>query len=795
MQPGWGRKRLVLIAVGLFVLIAGAGFARFVTKVHAMRARTASGPAWSFPSRVYSAGVTLIEGRPLPLDYLRAQLEARDYRTDPPPLVDPGTYWMSGARVEIFLRGFDEADPAGSGGPQHVRLRIERGQLLEVELRGSEEHRAGSESRTPPRLEPVLIALLTDSHRVRRTWVPLSRVPRVVRDAVVAAEDRRFYGHHGLDLRSSLRALVANVRSGGVREGGSTITQQLARGLFLGSKRTWARKVAEAFTAVGLELVLTKDQILEMYLNSAYWGRADGGDVAGIAEAARWYFDRPVESLDPSQAALLAGLIPAPNAFSPFRKPRVARRCRDAVLRDMVQTGALDTKTADRIKRSALRVRRGPPPPQRFPSFTGYVRDQLDDALPKGLAEHGGLAVFTTIDVVWQERAERGLTEGVAALERWRGRMSEPLQGAFVALEPGTGYLRALVGGRGFSPGDFNRGTRARRQPGSAIKPIVYAAALDPERGGPRLTPATTVPDLRRVFTTSTGPWSPQNDEGDYHEQVTLAKALARSLNVATSNVVDAIGPAAVARYAERFGLGRLKPVASIGLGSNEVTLLDLTAAYAAFPNGGWRRDPTGIRAVVNARGEVLLAPTPRPRRVLSEDTAVLMTGLLEDVVIFGVAYPLRARYGFYGPLGGKTGTTNDYLDAWFVGFTPEIAAGVWIGYDTPASLARPAAETAIPVWAGIMHRLVDGFPPGEFRGQDRLELAWIDPWSGGLARSDCPRPMRVPFLNGTAPTKPCSRDHATDWEAIFAERLADSLEAAARDSANAESAPEPDFP
>jgi penicillin-binding protein 1A len=312
---------------------------------------------------------------------------------------------------------------------------------------------------------------------------------------------------------------------------------------------------------------------------------------------------------------------------------------------------------------------------------------------------------------------------------------------------------------------------------------VVYAAALDPRRRGARFTPAATVPDLRREFDTPEGPWRPRNDEGEYHDQVTLAKALAKSLNVATANLVEAIGSPEVARYAERFGLGKLRPVPSLGLGTSEVTLLALTDAYVTFVNHGIRPTPSTLRVVLDARGRPLFVRRDPGVRVLPEQTASLMTGLLEDVVIFGVSYPLRARYGFTRPVAGKTGTTNDYNDAWFIGFTPDVVAGVWVGYDQPQSLMRPAAEVALPVWAGIVSRLLDGFPARPFPARDDIELIWIDPWTGGLARGDCPSKMRVPVVRGTGPRAACSRDHQADWARIQSEQAADSAAAHAADS------------
>jgi len=743
----------------VLALAALAGFMRLTIEVRVLRERHATGPSWSFPSRVYSDGVSLAPGRVCPGIYLRAQLEARGYREVATAAL-PGEYHAVPDGFEIILRGFAATrDPEGSGGPERVRLRIAGGRLVEVKRLGSLAAATPPDTSRPARLEPVAIALLTDEHRVLRTWVPLARIPSALRDAVIASEDRRFRQHRGLDLRSNFRALVTNVQAGGVRQGGSTITQQLARGLFLGRERTWSRKLSEAVIAVGLEVLLSKDEILEMYLNSVYWGQNGSGGVAGVAEAARWYFDAPVESLDVARSALLAGIIPAPNAYSPFRDVYLATTRRNSVLGDMAATGALEVATAARLRAAPLAARRGPPAPNLFPSYVGYVRQYLAEHLPPGAAEHWGLSVFTTLDLVWQAEAERGLADGVDSLERWSGRGPQPLQGAFVALDPATGFVRAVVGGRAAGTGDFNRATQARRQTGSAIKPIVYAAALDSGRGAPRFGPGSTVPDLRREFAAGDTVWKPRNDRDEYHPKVTLAKALVKSLNVATANLVESIGPGQVARYAERFGLGKLKPVASIGLGTNEATLLALTGAYSVFPARGVRHAPTPVRTVLDAAGQDLLQQTAPIVRVLPSATADLMTGLLEDVVIFGVSYPLRSVYGFLRPTGGKTGTTNDYYDAWFVGFVPDLVAGVWVGYDTPRTLQRPAAEVALPIWAGIMSALLEGFPAEPFPGDAGLTLAWIDPWTGLLARTDCAT-MRVPFLPGTAPTRICAVFH-----------------------------------
>ncbi|NOT35144.1 MAG: hypothetical protein HOP12_13430 [Candidatus Eisenbacteria bacterium] len=770
------RNRRLLLHVALVALIVAAIGVPFLLSVRALRELRRSGSAWSFPSRVFSDGVAFEPGRVLPLPYLERQLAARGYVRSARDPARPGSYRVDPRGVSIVVRGFSAAhDPAGYGGPERLRLSIANGRLVAVRRLGGLRGYLAPDLAHPARLEPVLIARLTDGNSTLRTWVDLERVPRVVRDAIVASEDRRFQQHLGLDPRANLRAVFTNLRAGGVREGASTITQQLARGLWFGTERTVSRKLSEMAAAVGLELVLSKDQILEMYLNSVFWGSGQGRNLGGIAEAARFYCDVPVESLDVADAALLAGLMPAPNSASPFRNRRLAAARRDMALRDMLAAGVVDSATASRVRRSPLPRRPGRTSPDRFPAFVDHVREALR-GVPASRSQRGGLAIFTTLDLGWQLGAEARVTHGLA--QRGADTREAPLQGAFVALDPGTGQIRAMVGGRRYQSGDFNRATRALRQCGSAIKPIVYAAALESERRGPRFTPASIIPDLRRTFGRGANAWTPQNANGEYHARVTLARALCLSLNVATATLVDTLGPGEVARFAERFGLRDMRPVASIGLGSNEVTLLDLTAAYSVFPAAGVRHAPSPLRAVVDTRGRPVMRIEHPATRVLSPTTAAVMSGMLRNVVEYGIASPLRWAYQFTIPVGGKTGTTNDQRDAWFMGVTPDLAAGVWVGFDRPRTLHRDAAGVALPIWAAAVGEMLEGWPSQPFAGEEPLESAWIDGWTGDRAGAQCPSVMQLRFAPGTAPTRYCQTDHAADWDRILAARFADSLAA-----------------
>ena len=748
------RRAAVVMAAGLLLAGLTGMMIWFGAHVSALRAHHATGPNWSFPSRVFSGAVPLAPGRVAPEPYVISELAARGYRRVRRAEGVAGTWSRApGGGLDIVLRGFREApDPEGFGGPEHVRVTFKDGYIAAVDRRGGIAGAPPPDLDHPPRIEPVAISLIFDEERMWRSWVSLDRVPEEVRAAIIASEDRRFAHHAGVDLRAYARALSVNMKAGRVRQGGSTITQQLARGLFLGRERNFGRKIAEVPLAVGLEVLLSKDQILEMYLNSVYWGQAGSFSIGGVAQAARWYFDAPVESLGVLQGATLAAMIPAPNILDPFRDPGAVKSRRNQVLQNLVETGGLTTAEAARLSKRPLGVRRGSPPIERYPSFTGYASRVLDEALERHAATHDGLAIFTTLDLAWQLQAERAIKGGLAAMDSGASRRRPRLEGAFVALEPATSSVVAMVGGRTPAPGGFNRAWQARRQTGSAIKPIVYSAAFASPAG---LTPATTVADTQRAFGEGKDRWTPRNSGGVYHSEVTLAKALEMSLNVATSNVVESIGAEAVAEVAGRFGLGRLRPVMSIGLGSNETTLLDLTNAFAVFPSDGMRRDATPIRLVVDRAGNIVYQPEGKSEQAIPAGIAQLMTGLLQNVVRYGVAAPLRWGYGIDRPVAGKTGTTNDYKDAWFLGFTPDLVAGVWVGYDRPRSIGQQASRTALPLWARAVKGMLEGFPPTPFLADARLDWVNIDPWWGCLADSLSPV-ERTPFLPGTGPIETC---------------------------------------
>jgi penicillin-binding protein 1A len=543
------------------------------------------------------------------------------------------------------------------------------------------------------------------AHREYRVSVPLHEVSRHVASAVIAAEDRRYFDHRGIDVRRIAGALLANYRAGRIVQGGSTITQQLVRTMYLTRARSYHRKLQEAILAWRLEGRYSKQEILEAYLNAVYLG--DG--YYGVETAARGYFGEPARELGPGEAATLAAIIPAPETYRLRDDPVRVRTRRDLVLRTMFEAGDL---TEEEFRREigfpvtlaiAGAERRDDPRDTRVGL---YFRQAVVSALVAELGEErvttGGLRIYTTLDVSLQAMAEDAIARRLAALDK--GDAGAPLQAAMIAIEPSTGHVRALVGGRDFVESHFDRALVARRQPGSAFKPLLYAAALE---AGYR--PDYMLRGLDTPIETAGRPWLP----GGAHEQTctTLREALVTSSNRAAAHLLGRVGFGLTINLARRAGISSPLPeVPSLALGTGEVTLAELVSVYAMFSNMGvWVR-PVFIRRVEDARGAVLFEAPTEQVRVMRHHTAMLMTSMLADVVQRGTGRAVR-RAGFTGPAAGKTGTTDDYADAWFLGFTPTLTAGVWFGYDHPRTIRRSgyAATIAAPAWADFMREATKG--------------------------------------------------------------------------------------
>jgi penicillin-binding protein 1A len=605
-------------------------------------------------------------------------------------------------------------------------------------------------------------ALLGRLEYVRRINLPLARIPRSVRAAFIAAEDRRFYYHHGVDWRSLARASWHNLRALEVREGFSTITMQVVRSAFLpglADERSLRRKLIEIELARRLERAVSKQRILELYLNVIYLGSG----TYGVEAASRDLFGKSVERVTPAEAALLAGLAKGPSLYTPRRHPDRARARRAVVLAQMVQQGYLSPPLAERARAEPIRLAAAGWRPRRDTSQAlDPVRAVVDSVLGDRAAELGDLVIRTTLDGKAQLAAERAVARQALAIERSTPRKESAaagteLEGALVAVDPRTGEIRALIGGRRFTRRAFNRALEARRQPGSAFKPFVYAAAL--AKG---YTPATVVDDSPVEVPAEGGAWRPVNFGGQYAGPLTLRRALMRSANAATVRLSRAVGERRVASLARRAGLsGPLEPVPSLALGAVEVTPLELAEAYAPFANGGYRVRPSLVRRIELADGTVIWrAPAPRDERVLGAAEAFQVTSMLRSVVDGGTGYAVR-RLGVEGAVAGKTGTTNNGADVWFVGYTPTVVAVVWFGYDVPRTIGAEASggRLAAPAWAAFYREgWTEKSPPGAWAPPAGMVSRTIDGYNGMLANEWCPVTQREWFKPGTEPTRVCDQ-------------------------------------
>jgi penicillin-binding protein 1A len=576
----------------------------------------------------------------------------------------------------------------------------------------------------------------------RRFEVALADVSPHLIDALIAIEDQRFRSHWGVDVVRIVGAMLANVREGRLAQGGSTLTQQLARQSFLTLDKTYSRKIQEALLAFRIEQQYTKDQILELYLNKMYFGAG----LYGAEAASLGYFGKPARDLTAAEAALLAGLVKSPSTWAPTVNLERAVARRNVVLAAMREIGALDeaayagAKDARVVLRDALR---SDEPFGRY--FKEQVRLELVERFGRERVYQSGLRVYTTIDVEMQKAAEAAVAKTLADLEARRlaalkarrrpaAPESEPLQAAVVALDPRSGAVRALVGGRSFADSRFNRAVQAKRQPGSSFKTFVYAAAL--ESG---YTPASLIDQLDEPIDTLQGAWTPEDGHSDATE-LTMRAALKISSNRAAVRMIEMIGPPAAVSYAGRLGLANLPAVPSLALGSGEVTLFDMTSAYGAFAAGGQWHKPSLIRRVEDLDGQVLYTAEDVVAQAVRPDTAFLMTSMLQDVIDGGTAWKAR-QMGFRLPAAGKTGTTNDYRDAWFVGYTKSLVSGVWVGYDTPKPIlpgAAYAADVAVPLWGRFMAAATAGDAPEPFTPPRGVVAAQICRLSGKRPAGGC---------------------------------------------------------
>jgi len=584
----------------------------------------------------------------------------------------------------------------------------------------------------------------------------LREYPPLLIDAVLLMEDRRFYQHRGVDLRALARAAWVNARSGALRQGGSTLTQQLARGRYLSGERTFSRKIKEAILALTLEAALSKKEILERYLNEIYLGQWGILEVHGIGTASRLYLGKEPSGLRPAEVALLVGMIRSPNTTSPFTSPRRARERRDSVLRRLRLEGKLSVAEYRRALKDPVSVAKGSTVDAAH--FLEFVRREVEAKLPASAGSRS-LKVFTTLDPEVQQAAQQAVRLGMRRIDGHReGGKRNAAEASLVALDVETGAIKAMVGGRNYQRSQFNRAVQARRQPGSLFKPFIFLAAFEARRGGggAALTPATVVEDRPVSLAVGSGRWTPANFESRYYGKVRVREALERSLNAATLRVAEQVGLRRVIDQARASGIhSPIRPNPATLLGASEVSLLEITAAYGTLARGGEWIKPVAIKKVTDDRGWVLFEERRERRWAASPQAAYLVTSMLQGAIDRGTAASAR-RLGLSRPAAGKTGTSNDLRDAWFVGYTPDLVAGVWVGADSGASLRLTAAQAALPLWTQFIVQASQRHPPRNFEPPPGIVTAKIDPTSGLRVGAGCSGGVDEIFIEGTEPTEAC---------------------------------------
>src|SRR5499426_262129 len=735
----FGRWRTLLLGLVLALAIGGP-FA--YSAVELARFERADARRATF---IYAAGQSLAPGTNVQRIGLAATLSRLGYTETRATPSSPGQFRRVAGDWELIPREADER-----------RRKAELVHLRVVDERIERVTRAGQDV-ADLTLEPEVLSSAADRPGEDHRPVRLDEVPRVLIDAVLAAEDRRFFEHGGLDGRALARAAWANFRAGRVKEGGSTITQQLVKVRLLSPQRTLLRKLREAWLAALVESRYSKERILEAYLNEIYLGQRGPIAIRGVGSASRAYFGKEVHQLTTTEAALIAAIIRGPNIYSPAVDPDRAREHRNVVLAQMRDLKMITSDEFERARRTPVQVRSLVSPGQSAPYFVDYVRQELEQRF-EGISRVRGVRIATTLDLSLQRFAETAAVRGLDRLESslppgYRRDPGRRLQVAVLVVEPATGEIRALVGGRDYLASQFNRVMSARRQPGSAFKPIVFLAALRAGDGAPFFTAASRVEDLPITLETNGEAWSPRNYDDRYEGIVTVRQALEQSLNSATVRIAQTVGLPNVIETARALGVqGQLKPVPAMALGAFEVTPLELARAYLPLANGGIRPAAvSGIRTVQFGDDEVKPAAAEESARVVSPAEAWLLTSLLKGVVTSGTASAVRAS-GLPDVVAGKTGTTNDGRDAWFVGYSPRLLALVWVGFDGGDPHGMSGARAALPIWIDFMKQAMDAYPQPDFEVPQGISFADIDATNGKRAARACPVIVREAFLTGTEP-------------------------------------------
>lgn len=753
---------LNLSILGILLLIGGSVFTYFYLKYSTLIDARLRGDILIRTTGIFAAPRTIRAGSATTLASLKAHLDGLGY-VESNKEVDSGRgrYQINGNQIEIRT--------SGNALVNHVR---QFPNLLVTFSSGGKSITKITDLDTKKNLdnaqmEPeMLTAFSNDEKRQKQKVVSFRDLPKDYVNAVLAIEDRQFFEHSGINFRGIVRAVWKDASEGQLQQGGSSITQQLVKNFFLTPERTWKRKSQEMMMAVVLETRLSKEEIFQLYANEIYMGQSGAYAVNGVGEAASIYFNKEIVNLTLPECAFLAGIIRGPSLYSPYRDPARAKARRNQVLDSMAEAGFISREKAEQAKAVELKIQ-----PKRSalnndaPYFVDYLQQQLSTELGSRGFERQSYRVYTTIDMDLQRAADKAVSDTLGQLDQiFSKRKKNPipsgtLQAALVAMNPKTGEILAMVGGRDYAQSQLNRAVEANRQPGSVFKPIVYATGLNSffEDSELKLTAASTFMDAPETFLYGRGQtYAPENFGKKYsNREVTLREALTHSLNVVTVRLAEKIGYSKIGRMAERLGLPRPQPYPALALGTAEATPLEIAAAYTAFANGGELATARAIKRMTYADGGAISEPKPQNQHALRPEVAWLMTNILQDVLNRGTAARARSM-GFTATAAGKTGTSRD---GWFAGYTPNLVCAVWVGFDDNSELGLEGSKSALPIWTQFMKAALALRPElgGDFPAKpDNIISVEIDPTTGKLATEECLEHKSEYFIEGSEPTELC---------------------------------------
>ena len=744
------------IALAVAFIISAFGFIYFYSYYSSIVEKRIAAGFWHNRAGIYAAPRTLQKDQKISKESVVELLRRSGYiEKDSPDTVWNGSFTVNDASVEIKTNNYfgTKAETA----------------IIKFSGNKIESISSGASNLENYEIEPEMLAGRSEAKRASNHVLKYEEIPENLRDAILTAEDQRFFEHHGLDLRGIARAIYQNIANYEIKQGGSTITQQLVKNTFLSPERSFRRKFEEAFLSIALENQMSKEDIFALYCNEIYLGQYGSAGVHGVEQAARAYFDKDLKDLNLTEAAAIAAMIKNPNHFAPHKKEAEAKLRRDWILTKMRETGKVSPEQAQ----TALKTEPALAKPKRddqtiAPYFVDAATKVLTDEFRRDpFNTNYNMRVYTTIDTQLQTVAEQAVTNHLSKLDKIYRQKGLNLQASLVAIDPKTGHILAMVGGKDYRESQFNRATEARRQPGSTFKPFIYATALEHGR-----TPMSVFYDRATAFVYDNGkPYKPANYGGSYtNDKITMKTALAKSSNVVAVEAAMDIGLTKVARQAKVFGFENIEAYPSMALGTMEVTPLQLAAAYAVFANGGREVNPTFISKIISGEDNIVYQSMPGENQIISEKTAFMITDMLEAVVERGTARKANGALGKSVAFAGKTGSSKD---GWFVGYTPNLVTVAWVGFDENEDIGSTGGEIALPLWTDFMKAAVRIRP--EFGGESfpmpkGLVTVDIDPETGMLASAYCPHSETVVVPSSASSNIKCLRHEPDLPETLLAE-------------------------